>query len=426
MIEAGIQEQPVNRAGSLSRADIVLGILSYNNADTIGRVTSNVQVGMAACFPNLRAVMVNADGGSRDGTQETALASVVNKDDFVQVAFPVYPAQKISPQQFGIPGKANGVQAILGIACDLNAAACAIIDSTASVASPETVEAFVKPVIERDIDFVSPLYLRHKYDAAILNGIVYPLTRALYGKRIHQPIGGDYALSSRLMKHLAPQVRPDGDTTSSGADAWIIGQALCGGFRCAEASLGLRVLSPHEPALDADALLAQALHAVFTEMNRSAAFWQRIRGSQPVPAFGPHFEPLPDPPPVDPNPMLQSFRLGYQNLQDIYRLVLPPASLMELKRMSGRTAEAFHFDEVLWARVIYDFALAWRMRIMDRDHLLGALTPLYMGWVASWVSAVRNASPDEAQDCIEGLCMAYETQKAYLISRWRWPDRFNP
>jgi hypothetical protein len=27
---------------------------------------------------------------------------------------------------------------------------------------------------------------------------------------------------------------------------------------------------------------------------------------------------------------------------------------------------------------------------------------------------------------IEALCLAYEAEKGYLISRWRWPDRFNP
>jgi hypothetical protein len=133
-----------------------------------------------------------------------------------------------------------------------------------------------------------------------------------------------------------------------------------------------------------------------------------------------------DPAPVDPNPMLQSFRLGYQNLQDIYRLVLPPASLMDLKRMMFYTPDTFKFDDMLWARIIYDFALAWRSRIIDRDHLLRALTPLYLGWVASYVRAVRDAGPTEAQDRIETLCLNYEAQKSYLISRWRWPDRFNP
>ena len=35
------------------------------------------------------------------------------------------------------------------------------------------------------------------------------------------------------MNYLTRQPWPDGDTTSSDADAWVIVQALCGGFsRC--------------------------------------------------------------------------------------------------------------------------------------------------------------------------------------------------
>lgn len=425
MLDTGLQQELQNHSTASTSADIVLGILSYNNAAAIGDFIHDAAEGLAADFPRRRSVVVNADGGTKDGAQERT-GSGVTRENFVQIAYTIYPAQKISPEHFGAPGKANGVQAIVGVASGMDAAACVIVDSTIGIPGKGSIEELVRPVVEEGIDFVAPRYLRHKYDAAILNGIVYPLTRALYGRRIHQPIGGDYALSKKLMNYLATQKRPDGDTTSSDADAWITVQALSGGFRFAESMLGPRVLVQHEPAPEASAILAQALGSLFSEMNRSAAFWQRTRGSQPVPIFGSGFEPLADPAPVDPNPMMQSFRLGYQNLQDIYRLVLPPATLMELKRMCLHTADTFHFDDMLWARVVYDFALAWRVRIIDRDHLLGALTPLYLGWVASWVRAVRDAGPKEAEDCIETLCSAYESQKGYLISRWRWPDRFNP
>lgn len=424
MPDAAVQPE-MEKSVSGGVADVVFGILTYNNAEIAGRITRDAQAGLATIFPGHRCVIVHADAGSRDGTREHASAAALEKADFVQIEYPVYPAQKISPEHYGVPGKANGVQAIFGAASDLGAAACAIVDTTIGVPDSPSIEALVRPVVEDNFDFVTPIYLRTKYDAAMLNGIVYPLTRALYGKRVHQTIGGDYAVSGKFLTHMARQQRLDGDTTSSDADAWITAQALCGGFRFAEALLGPRVLTHHEPAPEARSILTQTLGSVYAEMNRSAAFWQRVRGSQSVPIFGSWTEHLPDPSPVDPNPMMQSFRLGYENLQDIYRVVLPPATLMELKRMAGRS-EGFHFDDTMWARVIYDFALAWRMRVMDRDHLLGALTPLYLGWVASWIFAVRDADATAAQERIEALCMAYEAQKAYMISRWRWPDRFNP
>ena len=54
---------------------------------------------------------------------------------------------------------------------------------------------------------MAPLYHRHKFDGTITNGIVYPLTRALYGRRIRQPIGGDFGFSGELARvYLAKPV----------------------------------------------------------------------------------------------------------------------------------------------------------------------------------------------------------------------------
>jgi len=80
----------------------------------------------------------------------------------------------------------------------------------------------------------------------------------------------------------------------------------------------------------------------------------------------------------------------------------------------------------LWARSVYDFALGHRLRTINRDHLLRAMTPLYLGWVVSYALEMQNATVKAAEQRIERLCQAFETAKPYLVSRWRWPDRFNP
>jgi hypothetical protein len=426
MPDASAQMANDELAAPGTAADIVLGILTHNSVAYAGAIIRDAQNTLGRCFPGQRGLIVHADGGSRDGTQEHAAAAATDPDSFVQIAYTIYPAQKIYPESFGVPGKANGIRAIFRVAEQRNASACLVIDSTVETLSSNSICALVRPVLETEIDFVAPCYLRHKYDAVILNGIVYPFTRSLYSRRVHQPIGGDYAVSGKLLRYLMNQSWPEGDATSSDADAWTIVRTLCGGFRIAEAWLGPRQIRPHDPVPETRSILTQALGSLFSEMIRSAGFWQKTRGSQAVPAFGPHYDPAPDPAPVDPAPMVQSFRLGYENLQDIYRLILPPATLVELKRMSLQPPENLRFDDALWARVVYDFALAWRTRAIDRDHLLGALTPLYLGWAASWVRAVRDDGPAEVEERIERLCSAYETQKGYLISRWRWPDRFNP
>jgi glycosyltransferase involved in cell wall biosynthesis len=422
MAEVDVQQQ---QPEALGHADIVLSVFSHNSAGTIGNMVRAGQEALATYFPESRGIVVNLDGGSKDGTQEIAMEAAIDKKSFLQLANPV---PLLSVEQYGMPNKVSAYKTIFDLAGTLKARACIVLDGNISSFNGEWVEALGRPVFDQQFDFVAPCYQRHKYDAPILQGIVYPLTRALYGKRIRQPIGGDFAFSVKLLDYLTRQRQADADGGGFGMDAWISTRASCGDFRLAQAYLGPRILTQSEPPPEVSTMLAQVLGSVFTQMNETASIWQRIRHSDIVPTFGSGCEPVSDPEevPVDIHPMIESFRLGYENLQDIWRVVLPPATLVELKRMASKSPEAFCFDDVLWARVIYDFALAYRLRSMDRDHLLRALTPIYLGWVASYVVGVRGRSPNEAQDSIEALCLAYEAQKGYLISRWRWPDRFNP
>jgi hypothetical protein len=122
--------------------------------------------------------------------------------------------------------------------------------------------------------------------------------------------------------------------------------------------------------------------------------------------------------------MIGSFRLAYTNLQEIWSLVLPPQSLLGLKRLSVMPPSQFRMGDSLWARIVYDFLLAYRLRTINRGHLLGALTPLYLAWVASHILITEAGTDPERH--IEAVAAAFEADKAYLVSRWRWPDRFNP
>jgi hypothetical protein len=122
--------------------------------------------------------------------------------------------------------------------------------------------------------------------------------------------------------------------------------------------------------------------------------------------------------------MLDAFQLAYRNLQEVWSLVLPPNSLLALKRLSQMPPASFRMGDSLWARTVYDFILAYRLRTINRGHLLGALTPLYLAWVASHILLARAGTDPERH--VEEVALAFETDKAYFVSRWRWPDRFNP
>ena len=91
-----------------------------------------------------------------------------------------------------------------------------------------------------------------------------------------------------------------------------------------------------------------------------------------------------------------------------------------------KAIEAFRFPDELWARIVYDFALGYRTRLLDRVQMLRSMTPLYLGWLASFVNEVRDLDGPGTEERVERLCEAFEGRKNYLIARWRWPDRFSP
>jgi hypothetical protein len=258
------------------------------------------------------------------------------------------------------------------------------------------------------------------------NSIISPLTRSLYGKRIQNPMGPDLGVSQRLFQQLLTADQ-NGKLGARGMHllASLVPQSVCTNLQACQAYLGTRIYPPMDWT-HVSSLLAEILGPVFLAMERNAACWQRTRSSGLVKALN---EPRSVPQTtgtVEIGRMVNSFQLGLRDLQEIWGLVLPPASLLEIRKLSRLAPEQFHIPDELWVRIIYDFALAHRLRTINRDHLLRSLTPLYLGWVASYARELETADAIAVEQRLERLSLAYEAQKPYLVSRWRWPDRFNP
>jgi glycosyltransferase involved in cell wall biosynthesis len=426
MIEPEIPEDIQKKIHDLGSASIVVGIPSFNNAATIGHAIQAVREGLDTYFPSERSIIVNADAGSKDATVEQIFGAVPERDHILHVSYRSYPIPELSTSQAGIPGKASAYQLIFRAARMLGVKACAVVDAELQSLAPAWIRSLIQPVLGGECDFVGPFYARQRFDGAMNTGIVYPLTRALYGKRIRFPIGGEFGFSAKLVDHYLNQEVWEGETFPFGSDIWMTTQAVCGGFRAGQAFLGKRVVDSKGPALDLSRMLTQILGGMFSEMERHARVWQRIRGSEAIPMYG-KAEALDSlPVKVDVERMIGSYNLGFKNLFELWSLIIPPAALIGLKKLAQNANGRFCLSDELWAHILYDFAVAFHLRTMNRDHLLSALTPLYLGWVASYMLQMQNADAAQVEGRIEELCLCFEREKPYLISRWRWPDRFNP
>jgi hypothetical protein len=314
----------------------------------------------------------------------------------------------------------DSFRATFAIAQKLHCRACAVVASDLSTTTVDWVSLLLQPVIEEQFDLVTPCYARHPFEGMINRAIVYPLVRALYGKRIRNPMGPDFGVSSKLLERIgnAPRARMH-TLPSLAAEAVTSGMPLC------QSHLGPRTYAVPDWT-NLSSLLAQVLGPVFLDVERYAAHWQRARGSQPIREFGqPMYIEAPESS-MDVSRLIESFQLGTHNLQEIWSLILPPSTLVELRRVARSGAAQFRMPDVIWAHVVYDFALAHRLRTISREQMLRALTPIYLGWVASYALELEHASAEAAEQRLEKLCVVYEETKSYFVSRWRWPDRFNP
>ncbi|OGW50237.1 MAG: glycosyl transferase family 2 [Nitrospirae bacterium RBG_19FT_COMBO_58_9] len=402
--------------------EILVGIPSYNNADTIGHVVRAVSAGLAKYFPGLRAVLVNSDGGSSDGTSDAVSRAVVDFGALL-ISDQQSRLQKIITPYHGIPGKGSAFRTIFEIARRLNAKACAVVDSDLRSITPEWIELLLRPILDENYDYVAPYYLRHKYDGTITNSIVYPLTRALYGQRIRQPIGGDFGFSGRLTDHYLDQHVWESDVARFGIDIWMTTEAIASGARVCQSFLGAKIHNPKDPTSDLAAMLMQVLGAVFALMEAHHQVWSSRRGSTPVKVFGFQYDVGVEPVNVNVERMIASFQQGLTDLAPIWEQVLGRETVAELLPLQAASFAEFRIPDDLWVRVIYEAALAYRARLMPREHLLKALTPLYLGRTATFVLETQGLTTAEAEGRIEQLCLAYEARKSCLVERWNQEPR---
>lgn len=416
----------LERIASLKTADIAIGVATYNNADTVGLVLESIRAALRDPLAGTRGVLINADGGSTDGTVEKITSEDVAEVPVLLLTYPVLPGQKLAVPDHDVPDKGRAAKTILRAAQQLGAKACVILAPNLRGVSPASVTSLVRPILDEHFDFVAPYYTRHKFDGLVTSGLIYPLIRALYGKRLRQPMGGDFAVSAALAAHtLAPNVWSL-DKGRVGVDLWMVAEAINRGFKLCQARVGAMARTFRDPSPDLSATLAQVLTEVFDLVIRDVSIWQRPRGSEAVPILGLTPEIPLAAVVLDPERLIESFRLGHKNLQPVWGTVLPPATMLVLKRMANGQEGKFSFPDQTWVRTVFDFALGYRLRTMNQDHLLRAFTPLYLAWVASFAAEMQEARVDEAEHRLEALCLAFEAEKPYLISRWRWPDRFNP
>jgi glucosylglycerate synthase len=411
-----IAEQPEQKVEPVKAADLVLGVIAEIDQESLVTLCDSLRT-----LPGspIVAALRNDHAGTSAGT--TSAPSEKGPSPY----FIPWPSS--NPDSPGTPAvnMATAYQSAFAVSEQLNARACCIVASTIENARPDWIRQLVQPLLEEDFDLVAPQYALRKFEGLLNSSIISPLARCLYGKRIRNPMGPDLGISRRLFTKMLASEKSTGSGNGIHPLASIAPAALCDNFKVCQVHVGPRTYPPPDWT-NISSLVAQVLSPIFLDMEKRAACWQRTRSSVPLPSFGQPVLLPQDTGTVDISRMVESFKLGIRDLQEIWDLVLPPSSLLELRKLARLPLEQFRMPDELWVRIVYDFALAHRLRTINRDHLLKSMTPLYLAWVAAFARDSEAADAAAVERILERLALAYESAKPYLVSRWRWPDRFNP
>jgi glucosylglycerate synthase len=398
----------------MHHVDLLVGIPCFRSAHTIGHVVTAVEIGLRKFFPHHSAAILLSDGGSTDGTIERALASGVGEDAERYLVDPSSPVpEKLAFRYAGIPGKGSAFRAIFEAARELEATACAVVDSDLRSIAPSWIDRLVSPTLRLEYEFVAPVYLRHRFDGTITNSIAYPVTTALYGTRLRQPIGGEFGFSGEVAADYAGHDVWETDVARFGVDIWMTTVAIVEGRRVCQANLGAKLHDPKDPGQDLGPMFREVVGSLFALAGKYRSRWSE-RGTLAEPTtFGLRSAVASEPVAVSVDRLVRQFAEGRERHREMWRTALSPETFAELDRTKDAS-----IPPGLWIRIVYDFLVAYNARRLEAETLLDALIPLYFGRTASYVMEVADVSDDEAEAAVDAVAAAAVELLPYLRSRW--------
>ena len=96
------------------------------------------------------------------------------------------------------PSPGLALRTILSSSDLLRAKACAVVSPATTSASPDWIANLLRPAYRDNYDFVAPLYSRHKFHGLLARNLLYPMTRAIFGRKIREVYSDEWGFSNRL------------------------------------------------------------------------------------------------------------------------------------------------------------------------------------------------------------------------------------
>ncbi|MFZ0037534.1 MAG: hypothetical protein WAK91_08940 [Candidatus Acidiferrales bacterium] len=404
---------------SVGEVDLLVGIPSHNDAQTIGNAVSVVEESFRKNFTRDRVVIVNVDGGSQDGTSDAVLRSTSETTAGARGLTSLRTIHRISTSYPGSPAPGMAFRSILAAADLVRAKACAVISPQTPSLDAGWIKNLLQPAYRENFDFVAPLYSRHKYEGMLVRNLLYPMTRAVLGRGIRELHSGDFGFSGKLAANCLGQDVWGEEAVRKSPEIWMLTTAIASGFKCCQTFLGPKVPPAASSGTDVVTAVRETAGALFWCLESLQDFWARDLTPGPVPTFGPDHELTTDVARVNRKRIYELFQKGVTDLSPILKTILSDETRTEIERVAALDEQTCRVGNELWTRIIFEFAASYHHSVMNRDHLLQSLVPLYRGRIFSMLAEHHNSTADEIEADTEQLCLEFERQRPYLLEKWK-------
>lgn len=387
------EENPHN----IKQADIIVGLASYKEADSIAYPTQQADLGLQKYFPDQKAVILNCDNHSPDKTGQVFLGTET-KTPKIHITTPP-----------DTPGKGYNFENMFRKMFELQGKVLVCVDADLLSITPEWIKYLADPVIEGG-DFVNPIYSRHKYDGTITKSICYPLIYGVFCRNIRQPIGGDFAMSANFAEHLIKQ--PWHLTTMEyGIDIFMTMNAVTGGFKICETGLGAKRHKPSAPKLGP--MFIQVVSTAFLNIISSLDAWRDLDVVEQPPLYGLRTLEPPQELEIDRTAIEKQARDSFNGSREILDQSLNPALLEKFAGMfdDGGTIDISSDD---WCSAVFEMIVAFA-KSDDRTAVVEALKGLYFGRALSFMNQTWDWSSEKAEEVVLEQAQLFHSRRGELV-----------
>ncbi|MBM3299026.1 MAG: glycosyl transferase [Deltaproteobacteria bacterium] len=392
----------------ISIAEIVVGIPTGRDAAALAALAQQADRALALYYGNRSAVIVACDDHDDASTRHA----------FVRTRTRV-PKVYVSTEN-GPCGKGNSLLALLRQAVVFSASAVMVVDAAVPGVSPQRIRNLGEPLFQ-DYHFVAPIYQRRKYEAPFTSNLAYPLTRALYGRRVRHPMPDEFGVSGDLARIFLESEFSNDAVPTLGVAIWMTTVAMHSKMAVIQSFVG----SPGTHRLkglpvDDESVFKDVMATMFQLMCRYQQFWQRVKWSRPTAVFGTSGadSEISGSLMVDTNLLWKKMTTGLHKHWDLCSRILYPDNVNELEVLAGLPVDRLVLPSALWARIVFDFAVEFKRQSTAQDELLDAFLATYCARILSFVLETQEMNARAVEQYVEDQCLIFEKTKPYLLHRW--------